>query len=132
MKNIDTEDVLLVLSIVVAIAASLIDAVVASTLFKVLKIAALVLSLGLAWHRITTSKPFIRDISPEAWQQVGEELEVRISRKEHGRGKTPKPRALVKDPDGFAEGVTDMIVDDAGTVIYRVAARFPIRVEIRK
>ena len=132
MTNLDTEDWLLVGSILVAILATVADAVLASTAFKVLKIVALVLSLGLAVHRIKVSKPFVLDIEPSAWVEAGDEFEFRIPRKLHGRGKTPRPRSLVRDKEGFAEGITDLVVDDDGTVIYRISSRFPIRAEIRK
>lgn len=132
MPNLDTEDWLLEGGILIAILATLADAAVASTAFKVLKIVALVLCLGLAVHRIRASKPFVLDIEPDGWLQAGDEFEYRILRKVHGRGKTPRPRSLVRDIEGFAEGFTDMVVDKEGTVIYRVSDLFHIRTEIRK
>ena len=61
MKRVDAEDVALLVSIVTAGTAVVVDEVIDSTTFKVLKILALLLSLGLAVHRIRTSKPYVRD-----------------------------------------------------------------------
>jgi hypothetical protein len=132
MKDLETEDVLLVASILSTILAAWLDFMLGSAVFKVVKLAAPFVTLALAIHKIRTGKPFVKDVTREGWTPIEDGFEYRIPRSEHKRGKQPKPRLLVEDRDGYAEGSADMIVNADGVVIYRVGERFPIRAEIRK
>ena len=89
MKRIDAEDIALLASIVATGVAVVVDEVVDGTTFKILKIVALLLSLGLAINRIRTSKPYVRDFTESDWIAVGQQYEISVPRKAHGRGEFP-------------------------------------------
>lgn len=132
MRDMETEDLVLVASILLTIAASWLDFVLGSTVFKIVKVLAPIVSLGVAIHKIRTSKPFVKDVPADAWLPIKDGYEYRILRSEHGRGNQPKPRLLLEKPDGYAEGMAEMVVNDDGAVIYRVNTPTPIRAEVRK
>lgn len=133
MRNLEPEDIALFAAIVVALIAAVVDTFLASMLFKVLKVVSLVLSLGLAWQRIRTAKPYWKDVAPEQWKKLSDhDYEVRIPRKEHGRGKTPSSRALSREADGYAQVLLEELVDPEGTVAFRVTVPVALRLEVRK
>lgn len=133
MKRLDAEDIALLVAVLASILSTLIDEVVDSMWFKVLKIVALLVTLALAVKRIRQSKPYFRDISESEWSELGDRFEFILSRVEHGRGRTPYSRCLVKNEYGeFAECFVDAIPTDTGDITVRIDKRVPIRVEVRK
>jgi hypothetical protein len=133
MKHFDTEDVVLLVAVLISAISTLVDELFGSALFKTLKILALLFTLWLAIQRIRHSRPFFRDIQPTDWKEAGNEFEFRIPRSEHGRGKFPFSRCLVKNEHGeFAECFVDALVANTGEISVRVNSRVPIRVEVRK
>lgn len=133
LSDFETEDVVLLGSVAVATAATLIDTFYGSPLFKALKIVALFLSLWLAYHRIKTSKPYFKDMSASSWNVVGQQYEIRIPKSEHKRGKCPHARCLVPgQAGGYAECFADAEVGSEGEVVVQVNSPEAIRIVIRK
>ena len=62
-SDIDGEDLALLVALVVATGAALLDTFAGSAVFKALKILSLILSLGLAIHRIRTGRPYVKDLT---------------------------------------------------------------------
>ena len=133
MRNLDTEDIILLASITALLVASIVDAAVESSFFKGAKIIALVVSLYLAWDRIRTARPFWKDVLASEWtKRVGNDYEFRLTRKQHGRGKTPYPQAMELGADGYARVGLDELVLSDGTVVFRVNTPVALRLEVRK
>ncbi|WP_145769810.1 hypothetical protein [Denitratisoma oestradiolicum] len=133
LSDFESEDVALLASVAIATIAAVIDTFYGSPVFKALKILSLFLSLGLAYHRIKTSKPYFKDMPESAWKAVGQQYEVRISKSEHGRGKSPHARCLVPgQTGGFAECWADAEVGSDGEVVVQVNSPAALRIEIRK
>jgi hypothetical protein len=133
ISDLETEDIALLSSLAIAAAAVVIDEVYSSALFKALKIIGLILSIGLAIHRIRTSRPFYRDIAASDWVANGKGFEVTVPKKEHKRGRSPDTRCLVPNGHGgyggcFVEG--DVQTD--GSIIVRVDQPAFVRLEVRK
>src|SRR5829696_8293187 len=99
-RRVDLEDIALLVSIVVSGIAVVVDEIVGSTFFQVLKIAGVFVSVGLAVHRIRVSKPYLKDVTPSDWTAIEDGFEVRIPRSEHKRGKWPLARCLQKNEQG--------------------------------
>lgn len=132
-SDLESEDVALLVAVAIATVAALIDTFYGSPIFKALKIISLFLSLGLAYHRIKTSKPYNIDIDPSSWCGVGQRYEIRVSRAAHGRGKSPHARSLMKgDAGGYTECVDQPEVASDGEVVVRADTPEVIRLEIRK
>lgn len=133
MRNLEAEDLALLGSIAALLAASIVDAAVESSFFKAAKIIALVVSLYLAWDRIRTARPFWKDVAAKDWTQLANrEFEIRVPRSQHGRGKTPYPRAMESGADGYSRVGLDELVLPDGTVVFRVGQPTALRLEVRK
>jgi hypothetical protein len=133
LSDIEPEDFALVGAIGLATLAAVVDTAYGSPFFKAVKIFAMLLSLGLALHRVRTSKPFLKDVSEQAWRKTDTSYEVRIGKAEHGRGKYPHARCLVPgDAGGYTECWADAQVRQGGDVVVQVSAPASLRVEIRK
>lgn len=133
MRNLDTEDIVLLVSVTALLVASVVDAAVESTFFRGAKIIALVVSLYLAWDRIRTARPFWKDVLASEWTKLAtNDYEYRLTRRQHRRGKTPFPRAMELGADGYARVGLDELVLSDGTVVFRVNTPVPLRLEVRK
>jgi hypothetical protein len=132
-KDLDTEDFALLGSIAALLLASIADAAADSSLYKGAKIIALVVSLYLAWDRIRTARPFWKDVLDSEWlEDSSGYYEIRLSRKQHGRGKTPYTRAMQLGADGYARvSLIELVLAD-GTVVFRTNCRASLRLEVRK
>lgn len=133
LPDFETEDIALLSALVVSAFAVLIDDVYGSAIFKALKILGLILSIGLAIHRIRTGRPFYKDISNSDWVKVKQGFEVVVPKAEHKRGKAPNTRCLVPNGHGgyggcFVEGD----VQPDGNIIVRLDRPTFIRLEVRK
>lgn len=133
VSDLEVEDVALLSSLAVSAAAVVIDEVYGSAFFKALKIVGLILSIGLAVHRIRTGKPFYKDITESDWVRTGEFFEMTVPKCEHKRGKFPHPRCLVPNGHGgYGECFADGDVQRNGNIILRVDKPAFIRLEVRK
>ncbi len=133
MLNFEAEDILLLAGVVTLLTVSIAEAAHDSTIYKGVKILALLISLYLAWDRIRTSRPYWRDVKRGDWTKLsGREYELRLTRREHRRGRTPFPRAMAPESDGFAEVELDQRAGADGTVIFRVASPVDLRLEVRR
>jgi hypothetical protein len=133
LRDIEAEDIALLVSVSVAAAAVLVDEVYGSTAFKALKILALLLSLGLAVHRIRSGKPFYKDFPASSWVKAGERFELVVPRSEHKRGKHPSARCLTKNEAGTYGGCyAEATNRENGDLLLRANQAFDLRVEVRK
>ena len=133
ISDFEGEDVALVVAVATATVATLVDTFYGSELFKALKIISLFLSLGLAYVRIKTSKPYYKDIEKLSWRAVGQRYEIRVPRSEHGRGKSPHARSLMQGPTGgYAECIDQPEVVAGGEVVVRADNPEVLRLEVRK
>lgn len=133
LSDIESEDFALLASLVIATVAVLVDELYGGTLFKALKILSLILSIGLAIHRIKSGKPFFKDIADKDWVDAGEMFEVVVPKSIHKRGKFPHPRCLVPNGYGsYAECFIDGDVQPDGSIIVRAKKPVHIRLEVRK
>src|SRR5215218_1184092 len=132
-RRVDLEDIALLISILVSGIAVVVDEIVGSTFFQVLKIAGVFVSLGLAVHRIRVSKPYLKDVTPSDWTAVEDGFEISIPRSEHKRGKWPLIRCLYKNEHGvyglFETSISPM---PDGAVVVGVSRPEEIRIEVRK
>ncbi|MCV0438351.1 MAG: hypothetical protein K5880_06950 [Hydrogenophaga sp.] len=132
-SDIDGEDLALLVALVLATVAALLDTVIGSVVFKALKILGLILSLGLAIHRIRTGKPYIKDLVVGDWKAVGQRYQIRVPRAEHGRGRSPRVLCLVLgEAGGYAECFTGAEVNDEGDVFVVASEPGSLRLDIRK
>lgn len=132
-SDVDGEDVALLAALVLASVAALLDTVIGSVIFKALKVLGLLLSLGLAIHRIRTGKPYIKDLEAGHWKAVGQRYQVRVLRDEHGRGRSPRVLCMVPgELGGYAECVAGAEVDDNGDVFVIASEPAAMRLDIRK
>lgn len=133
ISDFDGEDIALLVTVAIATVAALVDTFYGSALFKALKIISLFLSLGLAYLRIKTSKPYYKDIQASSWLAVGQHYEIRVPRSEHQRGKSPHARSLVQgQTGGYAECMDQPEVVTGGEVVVRADYPETLRLEIRK
>lgn len=133
LSDFEAEDVALLTSVAIATVAALADTFYGSPMFKALKILSLFLSLGLAYHRIRTSRPYFKDMSETSWKPVGQQYEIRIPKSEHGRGKSPHARCLTpRQTGGFSERWADAEVGSDGEVVVQIDSPSALRIEIRK
>lgn len=133
LRDINAEDIALLAAIGMTGAAVLIEEVYGSTAFKALKIFGVVVSLGLAIHRIRTGKPYVKDVSSESWVQVGGSYQVKLPKSEHSRGKHATARCLSKAGDGsYHECSADAANTETGDLIIHTNQPVAIRVEVRK
>lgn len=133
-SDIDGEDLALLVALVVATGAALLDTFAGSAVFKALKILSLILSLGLAIHRIRTGRPYVKDLTVSDWTAVGQRYQVHVPRREHGRGSSPRTLCLVP---GDLGGVTEAFwsaaeVKDTGDVFVVSNEPAVMRLDIRK
>lgn len=132
-NDFESEDIALVASIAIATLAAVIDTVYGSPVFKALKIISLILSFGLAIHRVRTSKPYYKEILESDWIAAGNEYVMKIAKSEHKRGKFPHVRCLVPgESGGYSECFTDGEVDAEGNIVIQINQPGSIRVEVRK
>lgn len=132
-SEIEGEDVALLLALVLATVAALLDSVIGGVVFKALKILGLLLSLGLAIHRIRTGRPYVKDLIASNWTAEGQRYQVRVLRKEHGRGRSPRVLCLVPgELGGYAECFTGAEVNDEGDVFVIANEPAAMRLDIRK
>ena len=132
-SDFESEDIALLAAVAIATVAALVDTLYGSPLFKALKILSLFLSLGLAYHRIKTSKPYYKDIGPSLWNAVGQRYEIRVPKSEHKRGKSPHARSLVPgSAGGYSECFDQPEVAGDGEVVVRADTPEILRLEIRK
>lgn len=133
MRDIDVEDVALLIAIIASAFATVVDEISGSTVFKVIKIVAPILSLIFAIQKIRTSKPFYRDVNAREWVKSGNEFEIIIPEKEHGRGKNPSAKCLVENEGGaFVECNALPEVLPNGSVIVKEHQPIAFRLEVRK
>lgn len=132
-SDFETEDIVLLTSLAVSTISVVVDEIYESTIFKVIKIAALIVSIVFAVYRIKMSKPFFKDISEKDWIKIGNDFQVVVSKKEHQRGKFPHSRCLVPNGHGgYGECFADGDVQPDGNIIIRVSQPAFIRLEVRK
>ena len=133
LRDIETEDIVLVTSVALTAIAIAVEELYGSTAFKAVKIIGVVLSLGLAIHRIRMGKPYFKELSADSWTKVAKEFQVVIPKAEHKRGKYPTGRCLAKGADGsHHECLVGSAVNDAGDLIVSASQPVAIRVEVRK
>lgn len=133
ISDFEGEDVALLAAVAIATLAALIDTFYGSPIFKALKILSLFLSLGLAYHRIRTSKPYFKDFDDSSWRAVGQHYEVRVPKAEHKRGKSPHARCLVPGgAGGYTECLAEPEVVGDGEVVVQLDSPARLRLEIRK
>jgi len=133
ISDLESEDVALLVAVTIATIAALVDTFYGSLIFKALKIISLFLSLGLAYHRIKTSKPYYKNIEPSSWRAVGQHYEICVSKAEHKRGKSPHARSLMQGTaGGYTECIDQPEVASDGDVVVRADTRETLRLEIRK
>jgi hypothetical protein len=131
--QLDTEEVSLVASILVATIATFVDEFAASTVIKALKIVALILSLFFAYVKIKTSKPYFGYIDLIDWVHMGALYRVQIPRSTHGRGKTPYVKLQRVSGDGSISDISARtLIESDGLVSVLVPVAAQMRVEIRK
>lgn len=133
LHSIEPEDIALAAAAATAAAAVIIEEIYAHPAFKALKIIGVLLSLGLAVHRIRTGKPFFKDIPVSAWSKEEGGYRYSLPKSEHKRGRYPSTRCLFKNDDGtYNECFADAIASPEGDLIVRANTLMPIRVEVRK
>lgn len=132
--DFESEDIALVASIAIATIAAIIDTIYGSLFFKALKIIGLILSFGLAIHRIRTSKPYYKDVTEHDWiERENNTFEFQITKTEHKRGKFPHSRCLVPGiSGGYTECLADAEVGNNGTIVVQINRPGNIRIEVRK
>lgn len=133
-SHIEGEDVALLVALVLATVAALLDTVVESAVFKALKILGLLISLGLAIHRIKTGRPYVKDLAASNWTAVGQRYQVHVPRREHGRGCSPRVLCQIPgDLGGFTEAFYSAAeVTDTGDVFVVENEPVAMRLDIRK
>jgi hypothetical protein len=133
LNNIEPEDIALLAVAATAATAVLVDEVYAHPIFKGLKIVGVLLSLGLAVHRIRSGKPFYQDIPVTAWSKEEGSFRYSLPKSVHKRGKYPSARCLFKNDDGtYNECYADVVSSPEGNLTVRANTLMPIRVEVRK
>jgi hypothetical protein len=133
MKKIDFDDILVFCSFVAALVLSIGVSFTSSPIYKVLQAIALFVGLGSTIHRLITAKPFQKDVDLADWfPTVNGEFEYRINKREHKRGKTPILKAFEKRSGEMNEVQLDKRVLPNGDVVFSVASRYKLCLEVRK
>jgi hypothetical protein len=133
MRRLDLDEMSLLAATLLAAASTIADELLSHSIFKWIKIIAVVVSAILAVQRVRQARPYCRDFDAGDWRAEGNEHVATIPRSEHGRGRYPYARPLVPTERGeFAECGADAIVDANGDVSVRHAMPFRLRIEVRK
>jgi hypothetical protein len=121
----DSERTWLLVWLVIAGLATLLDEFVNSIWFKILKVGGLVVSTWLAIYRWRTYRPYVCYVAESQWTLRGSEVEYVIAPKKHKRGATPPVACAVKKGDAYHDCGVDIIVDPVGAVHVRASKPFP-------